>query len=318
MVQVSGTTASDPRFTIGELAKRTGLPVKTIRFYSDEGLLPPTDRTHAGYRLYDAPALARLELVKTLRELGLGLPEVERALAGQASVAELARAHVDALELQIRRLRLRRAVLRAVAKRNSELEEVKLMNKLAAMSDEDRRDLIDRFWDEMVEGLDVNDEFYSRMRSAKPELPDDPSAEQLEAWIEFAELVQDPEFRQLIREMSVAHAEARERGESMAAEDQPDATGWFERANAALAAGLTPDSPEGRTIADELVNAMVGDRDAADMSNRREVLARFAQGGDPRAERYWALLGIINGWPSFPSQAPAAKWLGEAIEATIH
>lgn len=174
-------TATAPRFTIGELARRTGLPVKTIRFYSDEGLLPPTGRTHAGYRLYDAQAMARLELVKTLRELGLGLPEVERALGGQTTVAELAAVHVDAIEEQIRRLKLRRSVLRAVAKRGSELEEVKLMNRLASMSDEERRRLIDEFWDEMVDGLNVNEEFYDRMRSAKPELPDDPTAEQLEA-----------------------------------------------------------------------------------------------------------------------------------------
>lgn len=70
MVRMGNTGAV---FTIGELAKRTGLPVKTIRFYSDEGLLPRTDRTHSGYRLYDIKAMARLELVKTLRGLGLGL-----------------------------------------------------------------------------------------------------------------------------------------------------------------------------------------------------------------------------------------------------
>ncbi|AXB45653.1 MerR family transcriptional regulator [Amycolatopsis albispora] len=310
-------SATAPRFTIGELARRTGLPVKTIRFYSDEGLLPPTDRTHAGYRLYDAQAMARLELVKTLRELGLGLPEVERALAGQASVADLAAVHVDALDEQIRRLRLRRSVLRAVAKRGSELEEVKLMNKLASMSDEERRRLIDEFWAEMVEGLDVHQEFYDRMRSAKPELPEDPSAEQLEAWIEFAELVQDPDFRALIRRMSEQHSAARERGESMAPADQPDYTTLFTRANEALAAGLAPDSPEGRALADELFNASAGERDASDVLYRREVLERFAQGGDPRAERYWQLLAIINGWPPIPTQAPAVRWLIEAMRATI-
>ncbi|MGC7099245.1 MerR family transcriptional regulator [Amycolatopsis lurida] len=304
-------------FTIGELARRTGLPVKTIRFYSDEGLLPPTGRTHAGYRLYDAHAMARLELVKTLRELGLGLPEVERALAGQTSVAELAAVHVDALDEQIRRLRLRRSVLRAVAKRGSELEEVKLMSKLASMSDEQRRRLIDEFWDEMVEGLDVNQEFYDRMRSAKPDLPEDPSAEQLEAWIEFAELVQDEDFRALIRAMSETHSAAREQGESMAPGDQPDHTSFFNRANEALTSGVAPDSPEGRAIADEMFNAWAGERDASDVSYRREVLARFAQGGDPRAERYWQLLAIINGWPPIPTQAPAAQWLTEAMRAAI-
>ena len=158
-MRLVGTTAT---FTIGELARRTGLPVKTIRFYSDEGLLPPTDRTDAGYRLYDATAMARLELVRTLRELGLGLVDVSAALTRSATVGELATRHVEALDEQIRRLRLRRAVLRAVAKRDSELEEVKLMNRLASMSDEERKRLVDEFWDEMVAGLEIDEEFYRR------------------------------------------------------------------------------------------------------------------------------------------------------------
>src|SRR5882757_1495375 len=90
IMRLVGTTAV---FTIGELARRTGLPVKTIRFYSDEGLLPPTERTDAGYRLYDAKAMARLELVRTLRELGLGLPDVSAALSRSSTVRDLAVRH---------------------------------------------------------------------------------------------------------------------------------------------------------------------------------------------------------------------------------
>ena len=86
-MRLVGTTAT---FTIGELSRRTGLPVKTIRFYSDEGLLPPTERTDAGYRLYDTAAMARLELVRTLRELGLGLADVSAALSQSTTVGELA------------------------------------------------------------------------------------------------------------------------------------------------------------------------------------------------------------------------------------
>ena len=40
------------RITIGALARRSGVPVKTLRFYSDEGLLPPVGRTRSGYRVY--------------------------------------------------------------------------------------------------------------------------------------------------------------------------------------------------------------------------------------------------------------------------
>ncbi|WP_240801818.1 MerR family DNA-binding transcriptional regulator [Streptomyces sp. A1136] len=42
---------SDALYSIGELSRRTGLTVKTIRFYSDKGIVPPTDRSPAGYRL---------------------------------------------------------------------------------------------------------------------------------------------------------------------------------------------------------------------------------------------------------------------------
>ncbi|MEV0071793.1 MerR family transcriptional regulator [Amycolatopsis sp. NPDC050768] len=299
-------------FTIGELSRRTGLPVKTIRFYSDEGLLPPTERTDAGYRLYDAHALARLELVRTLRELGLGLADVARALERESSVRELAVRHVEALDEQIRRLRLRRAVLRAVAKRDSELEEVKLMNRLAQMSDEERKRLVDEFWAEMTEGLAVDPEFYDRMGAAKPELPDDPSPEQLEAWLEFAELVQDPEFRRLIRGMSERHAADRDAGASTEV-TQAQRDNWFAwsaDARAALDAGLGADSPEGRALATTIAVASAGpDDDPADPAFRRALADKFASGGDPRAERYWQLLAIINGWPPIPSAQPEVGFM---------
>jgi DNA-binding transcriptional MerR regulator len=70
-------------FTIGQLAARTGLTSRTIRFWSDAGLVPPAGRSASGYRLYDAEAPARLDLVRTLRELGLGL-EVVRAVLSRA------------------------------------------------------------------------------------------------------------------------------------------------------------------------------------------------------------------------------------------
>ena len=46
--------------TIGQLARRSGVPVRTIRFWSDEGILPETDRSAAGYRRYGPDAVARL------------------------------------------------------------------------------------------------------------------------------------------------------------------------------------------------------------------------------------------------------------------
>jgi DNA-binding transcriptional MerR regulator len=296
--------------TIGELARRTGLTTRTIRFYSDEGLLPPATRTDAGYRLYDGASLARLELLRTLRELGLGLPDASAALAGVRPVAELARHHVSLLDDQIRVLRLRRAVLRAIARTETELDGVRLMKDLATMTDAERAALIDEFWDEVSAGLDMDPTFEAGMRSAKPTLPDDPSPEQLEAWLELAELVRDKDFRARIRAMSETHSAERAEGKSMDP-TWPDVKDrwqdWTTRATAALTAGESPSSPAGQALAAEVAAAFgVSPAEAAD---------QVASGTDAQAERYWQLMAVINGWPQWPAQVPAAEWITAALRA---
>ena len=76
-------------FTIGQMARRTGLAVKTIRFYSDSGLVAPSARSAAGYRLYDAAAYARLDLIRTLRDLGLEFLLAEPIVLGDAGHRDL-------------------------------------------------------------------------------------------------------------------------------------------------------------------------------------------------------------------------------------
>jgi DNA-binding transcriptional MerR regulator len=189
-----------PMLSIGELARRAGLPVRTIRFWSDAGVLPPAAWTGGGRRLYDAACVARLELVVTLRELGLGLADVRRVLDGQASIAEIAAVHLEALDAQIRALRLHRAVLTAVVTRAAGKEEMTLMNKFARMSVAERRLMIDEFLDDVFGGLRPSPARAPRWNAA-PNLPDDPSPEQVDAWVEIAELVSDPGFRQRIRQV---------------------------------------------------------------------------------------------------------------------
>ncbi|WP_425567921.1 MerR family transcriptional regulator, partial [Plantactinospora mayteni] len=87
--------------TIGALGRRTGLPVRTIRFWSDIGVAPPVGRSTSGYRLYDAGAVARLELVRTLRDLGFDLETVRRVLASGTTVREVAATHLRALDAEM-------------------------------------------------------------------------------------------------------------------------------------------------------------------------------------------------------------------------
>src|SRR5215831_19150898 len=100
--------------TTGELARCAAVTVRTVRWYSDQGLLFPCCRSAAGYRRYDSETLTRLELIRTLREIGPDLPVIKKVLAREVNLADVAAAHADALESQIRTLWLRHAVLRAV------------------------------------------------------------------------------------------------------------------------------------------------------------------------------------------------------------
>lgn len=68
--------------TIGELAAAAGTTARTVRHYHSVGLLPQPERRPNGYRAYDVAALVRLVRVRRLVGLGLSLPEVRDALAG--------------------------------------------------------------------------------------------------------------------------------------------------------------------------------------------------------------------------------------------
>ncbi|MFA1546360.1 hypothetical protein [Actinomadura chokoriensis] len=71
-----------------------------------------------------------------------------------------------------------------------------------------------------------------------------------------------------------------------------------------------------RPVVDELVRAYAGASGAADGAGlRRELLARMEIGNDRRAERYWQLLAVINGWPVQPTLAPVFAWFIGGLRA---
>ncbi|MEU1079778.1 MerR family transcriptional regulator [Streptomyces sp. NPDC005908] len=303
----------DTLYSIGELARRTGLTVKTIRFYSDRGIVAPTDRSPAGYRLYGIDAVARLDLVRTLRELGLDLPTIRKVVDRELSLPEVAAAHAEALAVQIDVLRLRRAVLTAVAERGSTPEETELMHRLAQLSEDERRRLIGEFLDAVFGGLDAAPAFAAAMRSMTPELPDDPEAEQVQAWVELAEMSLDPDFRTVVRRMAEDQAAEQARSD-MTGPCRDIAAVVRDQVGPALAAGIDPASPQ----ADPIVAAftahyahLLGRPDGVEL--RRRLATRLESVNDPRRERYLQLLAVVNGWPAPESLAPVFDWSVHAL-----
>jgi DNA-binding transcriptional MerR regulator len=302
-------------YSIGELARRTGLTVKTIRFYSDRGIVAPTDRSPAGYRLYDIQAVARLALVRTLRELGLDLSTIRKVVDRELSLPEVAAAHAEALAVQIRVLRLRRAVLTAVAERGSTPEETEFMHRLAQLSEDERRRLIGDFLDAVFGGLDAAPAFAGVRRSMTPELPDNPEAEQVQAWVELAEMSLDTEFRAVVRRLTEEQAAEQARS-NMRGPRRDIAAAVRDQARPALAAGIDPASPQ----ADPIVAAFTAHyahllRHPDDVELRRRLATRLESVNDPRRERYLQLLAVVNGWQPPESLAPVLDWSIQALRA---
>jgi MerR family copper efflux transcriptional regulator len=82
-----------PALRIGQVAQATGLPVKTVRFYCDEGLIGTVARSTGGYRLFDPAVVGELGLIRALRAMDVPLPELKRILdvrrAGQCNCSTL-------------------------------------------------------------------------------------------------------------------------------------------------------------------------------------------------------------------------------------
>ena len=70
---------------IGEVAGRSGLTVKTIRYYCDEGLIRPICRSDGGYRLFGDEVFAELTLIRTLKAMEIPLQDVRQILESRRS-----------------------------------------------------------------------------------------------------------------------------------------------------------------------------------------------------------------------------------------
>jgi MerR family transcriptional regulator, copper efflux regulator len=108
---------------IGEVARRSGVGIETIRYYEREGLLHEPQRRPSGYRLYDAATLKRLEYICRAKELGFTLGEIKELLElsfapneRQVEIRRRAEAKITAIEDKIRSLQNMRRLLLAIVK----------------------------------------------------------------------------------------------------------------------------------------------------------------------------------------------------------
>ena len=110
---------------VGELAKQTGLSIRTLHYYDEIGLLSPSRRTESGHRLYVAGDVARLQQVKSLQYLGFSLEEIRETLdRPDFSARRVIELHLSRLREQIELQQKLRERLEKIAARLSPAEEV--------------------------------------------------------------------------------------------------------------------------------------------------------------------------------------------------
>jgi DNA-binding transcriptional MerR regulator len=301
----------EERYSIGAVARRTGMPVKKLRFYADNGIVPPSGRSPSGYRLYAEADVARLELVRTLREAGMGLQAIRAVLARDMTLAEALRLRLGAIELHITSLRRIAATLRAALRSEPTEHDIRRLTMVTRLSHEERKALITRFYEKVAEGIPIDKEWMrAKIEASAPRLPDDPTPEQIDAWVELAEMVSDPAFVESLR---LNAKEVWERGIDIE-QMQVLNTEVVTAAAQARATGAAPDSDAAAAIVERYLAGLAAMRgqDPTNPAFRAGVRLRFAR-QDPRASRYWELVGILSGRHPMSGHVGEWRWIVEAL-----
>lgn len=182
------------------------------------------------------------------------------------------------------------------------------MSDLTASTAAERRRLIEDYLDAVFG--DRRSSVAEALTRGAPELPDDPTPEQVAAWAELARLLQDPDFVATSRQMA---ERALAEGPSPDPEQLELAKAVGEIAGPAARAALDPSSLEALAVIERI--EALGPVPPESRSSAAERIEAFT---DRRVGRYWTLVGIVNGWA--PDQAPddvvnTWEWYGKALRA---
>ncbi|WP_282777056.1 MULTISPECIES: MerR family transcriptional regulator [unclassified Nocardia] len=285
---MTDNTHSDVLVSIGELARSTGIAVRTIRFYCDEGILE-SQRSAGGHRMFDAEsAVERLLLVRRLRAFGLGLNSISGVIRDELSMAEVIAAESARLDQEFRLLAWRRASLRAIESVSPAQRAERLALLAAAQDGGAVHDGLVRFWRRILAPLPQH-------ISARwvywnvPEPPADPSLDEVVAYAELAALIADPEMSRVVRRQYWRNQPERIR----------DRHGLYAAVGDVMtevvplvASGVRPHA--GQAV-DQYVHAHAHARAERDSPRFRARLLAGATDADHRIQRYWALTAQFFG-----------------------
>lgn len=296
---------SDKTYTIGELAKLSGVSVRKIRFYSDRNLLPERLRTASNYRIYSDDDVARLDLIRALRQAGIGLETIGKLLARRLPLRQVLEMRLQTLEAEMLAQRRIAATLRAALRTSDPTEaDLRRLWTMTHLSQTQFRAAVERFYDKVAAGAHIDDAWKQQMiDAATPVLPEEPTAEQIDAWNEIMAILADEAYLADIK----AGARTMWTKDFDPAAYAKAANATFDDVKAAIARKDDPTSEAGLRIARAWLEASAHTMQREpDRAFIQWHLDQYRQHHD-RAGRYQQLLAILRG--EDPSNAFGNEWL---------
>ncbi|WP_433712940.1 MerR family transcriptional regulator [Nocardia sp. CA-084685] len=292
-------THRDGLVSIGELSRVTRVPVRTLRFYCDNGVLE-SRRSGGGHRLFDpATAVDQVLLVRRLRMFGLGLSAIIEVLAATLTIDDAIAAERAALDTELGLLSWRRASLRAVEEAPP-AERARRLELLASVQDRYRaHDTLVTFWRTLLAPIPPA-LFDGFVAMNIPHLPENPTPQHMVAFAELITHVADPACtaamsRQLWRT-----------NPSRIQDKLALVTGVAEACSAVDSLTRPHPGPE----LDRFIDAHATARRDRDTPHLRHRLLDNASDNDPRIHRYWRLSTEIIGTTT---AGTALDWLYQAL-----
>lgn len=306
----------DDSWSIGELAERAGVTVKTVRFYSDRGLLPEARRSAGGHRRYGPEALDRLRLIRSLRALDLPVPDVGRVLDQEEALEDVIAGQLRELGSRMAALRWREAALQLLrdAAPEERAERLRLIGAVTTPSAPPSTAVMARFWRGLLPARLPTRLRSAMVEAAVPQPPGDPTPAQVLAFARLHAIASDVRLA----------AELCPRDRSSAAGDYHPAVlydGLGEAYALASADVRAQRTPHGGEALDCFVAAharSLGMRDTPVF--RRRLSERLEREAHPRMGRYWRLVAEVTsrepGSPE-PNLGTTDDWLRAALDAQI-
>jgi DNA-binding transcriptional MerR regulator len=302
--------------SIGRLARRAGTPAKTIRFYDQAGLLRPTATSRAGYRLYDEAALARLSLVRSLRELGFPIPAIRSMLREPRPDVHALRAQLDVVQAQIRSLERQRAILASALGRTdggNAMEALRLAHAAASLGAAERRARVSQFM-RRASGDSADASAAALREMVVGSLPDELRAEQLEAWLELSALLEDPRLLAVIDRQRDAFPKDMDPAEP--AKLHASIGEILAQARAYVAQRREPHDQQVRSLAWRWAGLFAGVARKKPDARFVRWFARFVrETNDRRIERFWSAVARLHGRAESLPFCDAQELLVKALEA---